>query len=244
MKQNIYDDPEFFAGYSALRKNESGLNAVLEQPALRSVLPPLVGKRILDLGCGFGDFCRFARSEGAQEVLGVDISEKMLQVAVEKTHDPFIVYQKSAVEDAVLGIESFDLVVSSYTLHYVENLRPVADKVYDALAPGGCFVFSVEHPIVTSLSQGWCKTPGDEKKHWPVDNYQSEGLRLSRWFVDGVAKYHRTVESYIGTFLAAGFVLKNYLEPQPSPQQILERPDLKDELRRPPILVIRVDKPA
>jgi ubiquinone/menaquinone biosynthesis C-methylase UbiE len=45
----------------------TGLNEVLEQPALRSMLPEsLEGMRILDLGCGFGDFARKARREGAR----------------------------------------------------------------------------------------------------------------------------------------------------------------------------------
>src|SRR5215468_10172806 len=71
--QNIYDDPLFFAGYERLRRTAIGLNEVLEQPALRSMLPAsLEDMRILDLGCGFGDFARKARSEGARAVVGID----------------------------------------------------------------------------------------------------------------------------------------------------------------------------
>jgi len=36
MKQNIYDDPQFFEGYSQLRRHESGLNAAVDQPAMRA----------------------------------------------------------------------------------------------------------------------------------------------------------------------------------------------------------------
>jgi hypothetical protein len=46
MKQNIYDMQEFFEGYMNLRKGEQGLNGVLEQPTLRSLLPNLQA-------CGF-----------------------------------------------------------------------------------------------------------------------------------------------------------------------------------------------
>ncbi|MCP4752877.1 MAG: hypothetical protein GY866_18480 [Proteobacteria bacterium] len=38
MKQNLYDHPEFFAGYQALRDSKGGLNEVLEQPAMKSLL--------------------------------------------------------------------------------------------------------------------------------------------------------------------------------------------------------------
>lgn len=52
MKQNVYDDPRFFAGYKALRDNDSGLNGALEEPAIQSLLPNLMGKRVLDLSPG------------------------------------------------------------------------------------------------------------------------------------------------------------------------------------------------
>jgi ubiquinone/menaquinone biosynthesis C-methylase UbiE len=84
--QNIYDEPLFFAGYEKLRRMAIGLNEVLEQPALRSMLPAsLEGMRILDLGCGFGDFARRARLEGARSVVGIDISLRMLERAIALT---------------------------------------------------------------------------------------------------------------------------------------------------------------
>ena len=48
--QNIYNDPSFFEGYSRLRWSETGLNKVMEEPAIRSLMPDLAGKRVLDLG--------------------------------------------------------------------------------------------------------------------------------------------------------------------------------------------------
>ena len=51
MKQNIYDDPQFFEGYSKMRRHETGLNAAIDQPAMRSVLPPLAGKEDWEVTC-------------------------------------------------------------------------------------------------------------------------------------------------------------------------------------------------
>jgi len=78
MPQNIYDNPEFFAGYSQFLRSREGLAGAPEWPTLRSMLPPMAGLRVLDLGCGFGAFARWAREVGAAHVLGVDLSEKML----------------------------------------------------------------------------------------------------------------------------------------------------------------------
>jgi len=75
MAQNIYDRPEFFEGYSRLGRSVEGLGGAPEWPALRAMLPDVEGLSIVDLGCGFGWFCRWARSHGAREVLGLDLSE-------------------------------------------------------------------------------------------------------------------------------------------------------------------------
>jgi ubiquinone/menaquinone biosynthesis C-methylase UbiE len=88
--QNVYDDPIFFEGYKALRTHDSGFNSALEIPALRELLPSLEGKRVLDLGCGFGDFARFASDSGALEVTAVDVSARMLEEALKLTDDPRI----------------------------------------------------------------------------------------------------------------------------------------------------------
>ena len=81
MAQNIYDRPDFFAGYSQLRRSIDGLDGATEWPSVRSLLPDVAGLRIVDLGCGFGWFCRWAKEQGAAEVLGLDMSEKMLSRA-------------------------------------------------------------------------------------------------------------------------------------------------------------------
>ena len=61
MKQNKYDDPGFFANYSQMARSIGGLDAAGEWPALHALLPKLHDKNVLDLGCGFGWHCRYAR---------------------------------------------------------------------------------------------------------------------------------------------------------------------------------------
>lgn len=82
MAQNIYDRPDFFEGYSQLGRSVEGLAGAVEWPALRSMLPGLGGLRVVDLGCGFGWFCRWAREQGAAQVLGLDVSERVAYPAV------------------------------------------------------------------------------------------------------------------------------------------------------------------
>ena len=137
MKQNIYDDPAFFEGYQNLRENEAGLNAAIEDPAIMSVLPDLKALSILDLGSGFGDFCRFARKQGAARVVGVEISKRMIAEAENRTNDSGITYLHTAVEDYAMKAKAYDLVVCRLTMHYVSDYRGVVGSVYRGLRAGG-----------------------------------------------------------------------------------------------------------
>jgi SAM-dependent methyltransferase len=243
MKQNIYDDPVFFSGYLELRKNEAGLNAAIEEPAVMSLLPDLRAMSVLDLGSGFGEFCRFARARRAAQVIGVEISARMIAEAKNRTSDSGITYIKAAIEDYPIGENAYDLVVSRLTLHYVKDYRGVVLAVFRGLREGGSFVFSVEHPICTALCHGWHEDENRNKLFWPVDAYQKEGERRHHWFVDGVVKYHRTVETYVNTLLEAGFRLTGLLEPHAGMNIPEDRPDLAGAARRPPLLVIVARRP-
>ncbi|MBU4486637.1 MAG: class I SAM-dependent methyltransferase [Candidatus Delongbacteria bacterium] len=121
MKQNIYDNDDFFDYYINMRKNRSGLNEVLEQPAFMKLVPDLTGKRILDLGCGFGENCKTYENMGALEVIGLDISEKMLAVGKEKFSGDRIKYIQTSLEDMEFEDNSFDVILSSLTFHYVKD---------------------------------------------------------------------------------------------------------------------------
>lgn len=238
MKQNIYDDPRFFEGYSQLRRHESGLNAAVDQPAMRSLLPPLTGKRVLDLGCGFGKMCRYAIEQGAASMVGVDISARMLAKAREETADPRISYVQSALEDLSLAPASFDVVVSSLAIHYVERFDSICANVRSWLVPGGAFVFSVEHPMVTAFRMGPYLEENGEEEHWLIDNYKVEGIRHTQWFIDDVIKYHRSIETYVNTLIDNGFAIVRLLEPEATADAIRERPELREESRRPTFMVI------
>lgn len=175
MTQNIYDNPDFFAGYSRLGRSVHGLDGAAEWPVLRDMLPDLRDQAVVDLGCGFGWFCRWAREQGASRVLGLDVSENMLARARAETQDQAIGYSIANLERFDLPPGSFGVAYSSLALHYIEHLDRLLATVHGALLPGGHLVFSVEHPIYTAPSNpGWV-TDAVGHKTWPVDGYLLEG---------------------------------------------------------------------
>ncbi|MBV8350793.1 MAG: class I SAM-dependent methyltransferase [Verrucomicrobia bacterium] len=241
MKQNKYDEPEFFAEYSRMARSIHGLAAAMEWTTFRALLPDLRDKRVLDLGCGFGWHCRYAHEHGAAEVVGIDLSEKMLARARATTDAPGIKYLRSAIEDIDFPANEFDIVMSSLALHYVESFNRVCCKIHHCLTPKGLFLFSVEHPIFTTLpAQNWYYSATGERLHWPIDNYQREGCRQTNWLTENVIKYHRTMATYVNTLIQAGFLIKSLEEPKPD--RDITDTDVQDQFRRPPFLVIAVLK--
>ncbi|MCD1257633.1 class I SAM-dependent methyltransferase [Paenibacillus athensensis] len=244
MKQNKYDEAEFFGKYSEMPRSVGGLSAAGEWETFRSLLPDLQNKAVLDLGCGFGWHCRYAREQQARRVVGIDLSANMLERARAMTDDPQVAYRQLAVEDINFADEEFDVAISSLTLHYVEDFAAVCRNVYRNLTPGGSFVFSVEHPIFTALAaQDWHYGPQGEKLHWPVDDYHHEGARQAHFLVLNVIKYHRTVATYLNTLLASGFRLRQLSELQPTPANLDSNPAWREEARRPMFLLLAADKP-
>jgi SAM-dependent methyltransferase len=242
MTQNIYDDDEFFAGYLRLPRSVAGLDGAPEWPELRAMLPDLHGLSVLDLGCGFGWFCRWAREQGAAYVVGIDVSEKMLARARADTQDEAIVYRRADMEALELPPESFGLVYSSLALHYVAKLDRLMAEVYRALIPGGSLVFSVEHPIYTApASPGWSGGEAD-RTSWPVDSYLDEGPRSTDWLTKGVIKQHRTLATYVNMLIGLGFRLRRIEEWGPSEEQIAAHPEWANERQRPPFLLIAANR--
>jgi SAM-dependent methyltransferase len=242
MAQNVYDDPAFFDRYCALPRSIEGLDGAPEWPALRGLLPDADGRRVVDLGCGFGWFCRWAAQRGAASVLGIDLSERMLARAAHDTVDASIAYVRADLDELRLPAGEFDIAYSSLALHYVIRLPELIATVYAALVPGGEFVFSVEHPIFTAPSRPGFVTGDDGALHWPLDHYLVEGARTTDWLAPGVVKQHRTIGTYFAILAAAGFRVTALVEWGPTADQVIEVPAWAQELDRPPFLLMRATR--
>ncbi|MDQ0233251.1 class I SAM-dependent methyltransferase [Metabacillus malikii] len=244
MKQNIYDNDTFFKSYTSLRKTGVTYNDFVEQPAIKSAISTLNGKTVLDLGCGNGQFSKYCVDNGAVKVTAVDISMNMIEQAKHENKHDKIDYICTPIEDYEVKNQKFDLIVSSLMIHYVEDYTELIEKVESLLNKNGEFIFSTEHPIVTSRKEmnNWMKDEGGNKLHWKLDHYQEEGKREQHWYVDGVVKYHRTISTLINTVIQSGLVLEKLIEPQSIPSGLEKMPKLMNEKRRPSFIVIKAIK--
>ena len=243
MKENKYDDERFFGQYSQMSRSVQGLRGAGEWHELKKMLPDFNGKRVLDLGCGFGWHCRYAIERGATFALGIDLSGKMLDKAREINPSPLIEYKRIAIEDFDFAPNSFDIVISSLTFHYLESFDTVCTEVYKCLTQEGVFVFSVEHPVFTAYgNQDWIYDSEGKPAHWPVDHYFQEGIRHARFLGEDVTKYHKTLTTYVNGLIKAGFCITHLVEPQPDESMLDTVPGMRDELRRPMMLLIAARK--
>lgn len=242
MKENKYDEAQFFQKYSEMERSRRGLAGAGEWLELQKLLPDFRGKAVLDLGCGYGWHCRYAAEHGAASVLGTDLSRRMLETARRKNGHENVVYQRAAMEDLAFPPGTFDVVLSSLAFHYVRDFAPLVGNIALWLRAGGAFVFSVEHPVFTAYgTQDWYYGEDGTILHFPVDNYYCEGEREAVFLGERVVKYHRTLTTYLETLLRSGFALRHVVEPRP-PEEMMDLPGMRDEMRRPMMLLVSAEK--
>lgn len=240
--KNIYDNDAFFESYSKMARSQQGLAGAGEWQTLKALLPDFKNKRVLDLGCGYGWHCQYAAEHGAESVVGVDLSEKMLAVARQKNNFENVTYLHDSIDTVDFETESFDIVLSSLAIHYIEDFTKLAKNIAKWLTPGGQLIFSVEHPIFTAEgTQDWTYDHTGVIAHFPVDNYFYEGKRTAHFLGTDVTKCHRTLTTYLDDLLTNGFRLERIVEPMP-PENMFDIPGMKDEMRRPMMLIVKAEK--
>ncbi|MBO0440356.1 class I SAM-dependent methyltransferase [Candidatus Enterococcus ikei] len=241
--KNEYDNPEFFEAYSQMDRSRKGLEGAGEWHELKKLLPDFTGKTVLDLGCGYGWHCRYAVEMGAAKVIGIDLSERMLDKAKEMTDSPIISYHLMGMEEIDGLNETFDVVISSLALHYVPSFEEIAKKVNDCLNPNGDFIFSTEHPIFTAQgTEDWIYNQEGQPMYWPVDRYFDESIRETTFLGETVMKYHKTLTTYLDGLLTTGFQITRLIEPMPAPEMLETSEAMRNELRRPMMLLISAKK--
>lgn len=239
---NVYDSTPFFDEYAKMSRSRQGLCGAGEWHQLKPLFPPLQGRTVLDLGCGYGWHCKYAAEQGAVQAYGIDSSRKMIEEARKRNTENVITYRVCAIEEYEYPENRWDLVVSNLALHYIEKIEEVFQKVYRTLKPGGVFIFNIEHPVFTAgVGQDWIYTDAGKPQYWPVDNYFIPGERVTHFLGCDVVKHHHTLTQILMGLLNQGFQLEAVEEAEPS-GEMMSIPGMKDELRRPMMLLVKAGR--
>ena len=136
---NEYEDETFFHEYAQMARSKEGLSAAGEWHQLKPLFPPLAGKCVLDLGCGYGWHCRYSVEKGAKQVLGIDLSGKMIQEARRRNAHARIEYLVCGIEEYGYPENRWDCAISNLALHYIENIEFIFQRVHRTLRREGIF---------------------------------------------------------------------------------------------------------
>ncbi|MBA3947550.1 MAG: methyltransferase domain-containing protein [Herpetosiphonaceae bacterium] len=237
----FYDDDTVFRTYTQHRQRPENPNDTLEQPCIRELLGPLVGQRILDLGCGSANFGLEVLAQGAEQYVGIDGSSNMVAVARETLQGTRGHIIHAPIETWQYPADAFDIVVARLVLHYIADVGNLCGHIYQSLVNGGRFVFSVEHPVITSCDRGW--HAGTARQDWLVDNYFETGVRTTTWLGGEVRKYHRTIEDYFGILQQTGFVVQGLREARPVRANFITNGEYERRKRIPLFLMLVGGKP-
>ena len=182
----------------------------------------LLGARVCDLCCGEGYLGRHLVRHGAREVVGIDLSSALIDVARRRANAEALSYRvDDAHELRTLRDGEFDVVVSQLAMMDVADHRKLFAAVRRVLVSGGPFVFSMLHPCFHGAPFHVRDAPEfllDDKGEpiaYAIRRYATEGY----WESGGtgvrghMGSYHRTISTYVNDLIPAGFALERLEEP-------------------------------
>ena len=217
---------------------------VLLNPTLFALMGNVSGMEVLDAGCGEGYLSRMISRKGAK-VTAVDYSTRMLDIAKERTPKELSIHYQWGNCEALHFLEdqSFDLVVSNMVIQDLERFESAFQEIYRVLKRNGQFVFSILHPCFVTPESGWEKDSAGHKLYRKVDKYFYEGIyEQSMGKDDPVFYFHRTLTTYINTFMDVGFQLEKVIEPTPNKALLKRYPLFVEDFRCADFIVFKLTK--
>jgi SAM-dependent methyltransferase len=177
------------------------------------LLGEVAGRRILEVGCGSAPCARYLAREGA-EVLAFDLSVGMLdhaRAAADRTGLPVPLVQADVCE-LPFRDASFDLAFSAFgAIPFVADSALALREVARVLRPGGRWIFSATHPMRWAFPDD----PGPAGLT-AIQSYfdRSPYVEVDADGVPAYVEHHRTMGDRIREIGAAGFVLRDVIEPE------------------------------
>ena len=202
-----------------LETGKDVLKDLVIAPATLELISPVSSpdQKALDLCCGEGYYSRKLKAFG-YDTYGVDISERMIDLARRKAKD-ITYFCSDGAELSMFADRSIDLALCGMALMDAPNWEEIVCEVYRILKPDGQFIFSILHPCFSFVKGGWHCDENGNKLHFKMDNYFVEGEAIWEWNMPTLKYpfqtkvYHWTLSTYYNAVVSTGFTIEKLVEP-------------------------------
>jgi ubiquinone/menaquinone biosynthesis C-methylase UbiE len=220
-----------------------GADAEYAEQILPIAAEHLEGARcVLDVGCGEGQVSRLAAAlPGMQRVVGVDPTAAQLRVAAARGAG--VGYARAGAACLPFPSASFDTVVACLVFEHIDEVDAAIAEVGRVLAPGGRFLFFLNHPLLQTPGSGWIDDHILEEQYWRIGPYLVEDTTLEQ--VDNgvwIPFIHRPLSRYVNALIGAGMLLTAMLEPAPPPGFLARADEYSEAATIPRLLFLRAEK--
>ncbi len=205
------NDYDSFAEAYTTETEDNLINGYYNRPAILVLAGDVAGRRVLDAGCGSGPLMAALRDQGAI-VTGFDKSAGMLELARRRLGGDADLQVADLGSPLPFPDDTFDDVIASLVLHYLEDWGAALTELRRVLKPGGRLIMSVDHPFAVALIH---REAGHEADYFATTNMTAE------WTAGGQTAvmrfWHRPLHAMTDAFTAAGFRITTVSEPPPAP---------------------------
>ncbi len=207
------------------REFTDGVDPEYTEQILPLIVEGLAGRRrVLDVGAGEGQVARELAAAGAA-VVGVDPIRSQVELAVTRAGGPL--YLRSSAERLPFATASFDGAVACLVFEHIDDLDAALAEVARVLAPGGRFLFLLNHPLLQTPGSGWIDDQVIEppEQYWRVGPYLPEAETIEEVQKDVFIRFlHRPLSRYLNAAIDSGLQLERMIEPAPPPGFLAQAP--------------------
>ncbi len=220
-----------------------GADPEYEEQILPLAAEHLAGARsVLDVGTGEGQVARLARSLGATRVVGIDPT--LAQVAEAARRGGGVAYARAGADHLPVATGTIDVVVACLVFEHIEAVDEAIAEVARVLAPGGRFLFFLNHPLLQTPNSGWIDDQilDPPEQYWRIGPYLVEDASIEEVEKDVFIPFiHRPLHRYVNALAAHGLTITRMEEPAPPPGFLAAAAEYRAAATIPRLLFLRAE---
>jgi len=236
-----WDDPGVVSWWQA--EFTDGADAEYIEQIIPIAAENLAGMgKVLDVGCGEGQIARVAVAlPGVTSVTGIDPTRAQLAVAAARGGGA--AYAEADAARLPFPQGSFDAAVACLVFEHIDEMDAAISEVGRVLAPGGRFVFFLNHPLLQAPGSGWIDDRILDEQYWRIGPYLIEDKTLDEVDKDvWIPFIHRPLSRYVNALVAAGLLITRMEEPAPPPGFLARAHEYSEAATIPRLLFLRAEK--